>query len=377
MRHHRDTHILASKPDRRGVVSLIVALVAILALAAPAEAAPSSKKAIWGPTRVDGVSQFPIYQDLGVGIYQLGLNWSDIAAQRPQNPTDPADPAYDWPEYADFALSEAPRYGMQVSLMVSFAPSWANGGKSKNWAPKRRQYYADFMTAAARRYPQVKLWMVWGEPSRRSQFMPLARDVKRTKRLTRAQARGPRIYARILDAAYAALKGVDPANVVIGGNTFTTGDISPYKFIRAMKLPNGKPPRLDLYGHNPFTARKPNLRKPPLRDGFADFSDLDTLAGWVDRAYRPLRKRPRLFLSEFFLPTDHQNHEFNFYVSQQTQASWLKAALRIARRTRRIYTLGWFSLYDDPPRPGGDEVNRGLIDIRGRRKPAYYAYRDG
>ena len=30
-------------------------------------------------------------------------------------------------------------------------------------------------------------------------------------------------------------------------------------------------------------------------------------------------------------------------------ASWLRSALRITRRSRRIYTLGWFSLYDDPP----------------------------
>ena len=39
------------------------------------------------------------------------------------------------------------------------------------------------------------------------------------------QAEAPRLYARILDAAYGALKGVSRRNLVIGGDTFTTGDI--------------------------------------------------------------------------------------------------------------------------------------------------------
>jgi len=136
-----------------------------------------------------------------------------------------------------------------------------------------------------------------------------------------------------------------------------------------------------MYGHNPFTLRPPGLRqglfRPPT--GYADFSDLDTLWGWLDRhGYRDGRgRRLRLFLSEWTLPTDHPNHEFNFYVSHEVQARWLRDALRIVREQRRLYSLGWHALYDDPPRPRGDEVNRGLIDIRGRRKPSFYAYRDG
>jgi hypothetical protein len=82
-------------------------------------------------------------------------------------------------------------------------------------------------------------------------------------------------------------------------------------------------------------------------------------------------------LSEFSLPTDHTNIEFNFFVRRQTQALWLRRALRITRRWHRIYTLGYLGLYDDPPRPDGLEVNRGLIDLSGHRKRAYRAFRDG
>jgi hypothetical protein len=354
-----------------------VALLAAVALAPPASAArPSSKKAIWGPVAVNGVSQFPIYRDLGAGIYETGLRWNAVAPTRPATPRDPADPAYIWPLELDVAISEAAKSGIRVAVVLSGSPPWANGGRPPRWAPERSQDFADFARAAARRYPAVRLWMVWGEPSRNDNFMPLVHE-RRGHRLTREQARAPRRYARLLDAAYGALKSVSARNLVIGGNTFTTGDISPRNWIRNLRLPNGRPPRMDMYGHNPFTGRRPDLRKPPLGYGFADFSDLDTLAGWIDRYLGRRRSPLRLFLAEFLIPTDHPNYEFDFYVTRRTQADWVAAALRITRRWSRIYTLGWYSLYDDPPNSAGNQVNRGLIDARGRRKPAYFAFRRG
>jgi hypothetical protein len=219
----------------------------------------------------------------------------------------------------------------------------------------------------------VRLWQIWGEPSRHANFKPMPRF----------ESTGPRRYARILDAAYVALKHANRRNLVIGGNTFTTGDVSPKAFIQAMRLPNGRPPRMDMYGHNPFSARRPALRQGPLGFGFADFSDLDTLARWVDRylGRRPGGGRLKLYLSEFTLPTDHLNYEFNFYVTRATAASWLRTALRITRRWSRIYTLGWIGLYDQRPNgpngTPGDEVNRGLLDWTGKKKPAYAAYKNG
>jgi hypothetical protein len=359
--------------NRLRLGSLVSAAVAaaILCGAAPAEAAPSLKKAIWGPARVDGRSQFPIYRDLGVGIYQAKLNWSDIAPIRPARPTDPADPAYLWPRELRFVVREARRNHIRVALQIIFSPSWANGGRNREWAPRPRAF-AQFATAAARRYPSVRHWLVWGEPNAQRNFMPLPYQ----------RPTGPRLYSRILDAGYGALKRVRRRNLVIGGNTFTSGDVRPRKFIKSMRLPNGRPPRMDLYGHNPFTTRRPALWRPYVGYGFADYSDLDTLAGWVDHYLGRARGRPiKLFISEFTVPSDHANDTFNFHVSRRTQAAWLGAALRIARRWPRIYTFGWFTLYDEPPtNPGGapgNEVNWGLLDWRGRPKPSYRAFERG
>ncbi len=84
-----------------------------------------------------------------------------------------------------------------------------------------------------------------------------------------------------------------------------------------------------------------------------------------------------MFLSEISLPTDHANFEFNFFLTRATQAAWLSSALRIARRCPRIYTFGYLGLYDDPLRSDGLQVERGLVDRQGVRKPAFNAFKRG
>jgi hypothetical protein len=359
------------------IVVIAGALCALVGVHPVGAGAPTPRKAIWGPLERNGASLFPVYRDLGAGIYQLTLRWEAVAPARPARARDPFDPAYRWPPELDDAVAAADRHGLRVSVLVTGAPAWANGGRAPIWAPRRKRDFADFLRAAARRYPSIRLWMIWGEPSRLDRFQPL--EAAMSVRLTRAQKRGPRRYARLLDAGYGALKAENRRNLIIGGNTWSGGEVVPRNFVRAMRLPNGRRPRMDLYGHNPFTVRRPDLRKGPVGYGYADFSELDALARWLDRfGYRNSKRRPlRLFLSEFTLPTDHKNHEFNFWVTRETQAKWIRAALRITRRWRRIYTFGYLGLYDDAQRPDGLEVNRGLIDREGRKKPAYRAFKRG
>ena len=357
----------------RPVVLLAMLVGALLAVSAPADAAPSRKKAIWGPVEVDGRSQFPIYADLGVGIFQVDLQWALTAPTRPAAPRDPADPAYRWPASIDLAVREAARHDMAVSLLVLGTPGWANGGRSREWAPDDPEDYADFLEAAKRRWPSIRHWMIWAEPSKASNWQPLVAD--RGRPLRGGARLGPRLYARLLDTAYGRLKALDRRNLVIGGNTYTVGTVRPLYFLRAMRLPDGRAPRMDLYGHNPFSLRRPDIAAGPLGNGFADFADLDTLARWVDRNLGRRNGRLRLFLSEYSLPTDKPNYELNFHVSRRVQARWLAQAYREARGWSRIYTLGYLGLYDEPPNAAGNEVRRGLIDASGRRKPAYGAYR--
>ena len=370
----------APSPLRRTLASWAgtVALVAMLTFAltlsayvAASGAQAADLKALWGPSLHDGKSLFPTYRELDVKIYEDRLPWQSIATRRPSNPRNPHDPAYTWPAEVTQAVAEAGRYHMQVALQIIGAPPWANSGKPWNWAPTNPQDYANFAIAASERYPSVHLWMIWGEPSRGHNFEPLD-PAKPFAKLNVHQRSAPHRYARILDAAYGALKSVSRANLVIGGMTGAAGDVSTPEWIENMRLPDGRPPRMDMYGHNPFTAREPNLADPPTVDQSIGFSDLGRLTTLVDSYFgRPGDPRPKLFLSEWTIPTK-PDEEFTYFAEFLVQARWITAGLRIASRLSSIYAVGWIHLYDEPPVSYG-----GLIETDGAKKPGYFAWKDG
>ena len=340
---------------------LLCAAVAVFGAASPAPA-EAALKAMWGPaTLPNGASAFPIYKRLGVDVLQHQVRWRDVAVSRPADPQNPADPAYRWPKAVDDAVAEGDRYGIRSALMIRDTPDWANGNRGAQWVPQRVSDYADFAVAAARHYGTVRHWMIWGEPTRGDSFKPMPRNA----------TGGPRAYAVLLDRAYGALKKLRRSNIVIGGMTWTGGVVSPSKFIRWMRLPNGRRPRLDWYGHNPFSARFPRLSRRPYAPGIRDFSDIDSIYSELRRHYP--RPAPRLWLSEFSVSARRSNRAFAFHVSERAQARWLTAAYRIAARNRFVAGLGWYTLLDEPESEGS--LTNGLLDATGRPKPAYYAYR--
>jgi hypothetical protein len=331
----------------------------------------SALKGIWGPSTRGGVSLFPIYRDLGVKLYQDSLHWDLIAPRRPRHPRNPNDPAYAWPAEVTTALAQAKPYRMQVALQIIGAPRWANGDKPPKWRPYYPRDYANFAIAASKRYRSVHLWMIWGEPSRFHNFRPLT-PARPYVPLNAHQRIAPHLYSRMLDKAYGALKAVSPSNLVIGGMTDSAASISTPQWIENMRLPDGRPPRLDMYGHNPFSIRSPNLANLPSPNQQIDFSDLGRLSELVSHDLgRPENPDPRLFLSEWTIPTAVDN-EFNFHVDPRLQALWITRGLGIARQLPSIYALGWIHLYDEPPASAG-----GLIKADGTRKPGYFAWKNG
>jgi hypothetical protein len=338
-----------------------VILTAIMAsfAAAAAPTAPMDK-AIWGPLRLpDGSSAFRLYRRLGVGTFQIQLDFAETSPERPADATDPLDPAYRWPAEIDEAIEEAAPRDIDVALLVNRAPPWANGGRVPTWAP-RPQRFRDFLTAASRRYPAVRRWMIWGEPNRSDRFQPAGPN----------RRKAPRVYARVLDAAYAGLKKASRRNVVIGGMTWTGGEVRPVQFLHWLRLPNGRRPRLDWYGHNPFPFRYPRLKAEPLSGGWRDISDMDLFVREVAHAFPG---RPRLWLSEFTIQSDQPSNIFELHVTRRQQARWLTAAYRIANRLPQIAGLGWIGLLDQPP--GRGSSHWGLMTYDGRPKPALEAYR--
>jgi hypothetical protein len=370
---------------------LLVLTLAGLTVAAPAQAQVTRKKAMWGPLLTPDGSKptWPIYADLGVGIFQYRLDWKTVATERPQNPTDPEDPAYDWPSSLDDNIQEAGKYGIEILLMVRQTPEWSNGVPFWWNSPKRLADYGDFLEAAAKRYPRIRHWMVWGEPSRTTGLNPPVTEGASFAQKSRERGQ---YYARMLDMAYGRLKRVSRSNLVIGGNSYDQNAAAPgfqpaRRWVRNLKLPNGKPPRLDMYGHNPFSSRSPNLKQKPRRDARgrdllgADFADLDTLHKDVNRFLRRKRgKKIPIFVSEYALQTDRDSEVFNFHVSRETQAKWLRQALRTVRRSKWIYSFGYFRLNDTRPDNANDNTfpTWGLMSSDlSEKKPGYFAFKRG
>jgi hypothetical protein len=378
---------------------LTVGICAPLVLVTAAGAGASTTKAIWGPSSFDAnsaacptpdpCSAFPIYRELGVDVYQFELRFSEIAPTPPADPRNPNDPAYHWPARADTIVREAAANGIQPAALIQLSPPWANGGRSIVWAPDPTAF-ANFAYAASRRYPSIKLWMIWGEPMLGFNFQPMPPNSKL----------GPRTYGRILDKTYVALKQASPQNLVAGGSTVTQQVHgfrgTPATFIKWMRLKNGRMPRMDLLSHNPYWPRFPRLQDGPFFPGYGGISDIDSLhkdllkiygkrvkknrkrtkAGAARKRKSKHAKVPRLWLSEYTVVSDQflcSDCLFGaVFLSRAEQARWLSAAYAIAGSQKYVAGLGWFTLMDDPERPGS--VNWGLMQADGVRKPSFFAY---
>ena len=343
-----------------------MSIAMVIALTALPSSAGAFDKAIWGYAFQNGVNQFPIYQKLGINTIEIDLDWYLIAPQRPSDPSNPNDPAYQWPASVQEVVTQAAAFHMRVLLQVIGAPGWANGGHPWNWAPSPASY-ATFAATAAREYPSVHQWMIWGEPNRPGNFSPETAATP-GRPLNAAQKVAPHNYARILDAAYGALKAVSASNTVIGGCTFTSGAIDTEQWIENLRLRNGRPPRMDVYAHNPFSWRAPSFSPAPSPHGQIQIADLQRLGGLISRN---LGRRIPIFLSEVTEPTA-PDEEFFWYTSPAGQAKWITEALHTARSWKRISGLGWIHLYDDPPVSYG-----GLVTAKGVNKPGFAAFARG
>src|SRR5262249_1370563 len=131
-------------------------------------------------------------------------------------------------------------HGLTPLVTLYGSPSWANGGRSENWAPTSTSTFASFAESVAKRYPFVHLWTIWNEPNQRRWLQPTS----------------PAVYTQqLLNRAYAAIHRASPQSLGAGGVTAprgSTGGVSPVAWIAGMKKAHA---RLDAYAHNPYPLR--------------------------------------------------------------------------------------------------------------------------
>lgn len=339
------------------------------------------------------------------GIVRLNIGWAQVARVRPPSEAAASDPSwsgYDWTS-VDGPVTEAIARGLQVQITIAGgAPSWAEGPARPKWAPRGSwrpdvEAYAAFAHATAVRYsgaytppgaiaplPRVRYWQAWNEPNLSIYLTPQWRRARHGW-----APESPAVYRAMLDAFYAAVKGVQPDALVLSAGTAPYGDLPggermpPAQFVRNLLCldESGKharrcsnPARFDVLDHHPYSVQGPFFRAYN-RDDVA-IADLGKLT-------RPLRRAERLHtiggarhhqvwvteLSWDSSPPDPQG------VPAAMQARWLEQAFELLWQ-EGVSTAMWYQIVDSPPVPSyAASYQSGVYLLDGRPKLSAEAFR--
>ena len=341
----------------------------------------------------------------GAKIVLLDVYWSG-AAPKVRAPgfdaTNPADPGYDWTE-ADYAIRALAQSGVQVALMITDAPQWAEGPHRPSsaapgtWEPNATAY-GQFAQAIARRYsgsfpdpqhpgatlPAVRYWQAWAEPNL---YLHLAPQWARSGgRLVPAS---PVIYRSLLNAFYAGIKRVNPRNSVVTAGTGPFGDspggqrMSPALFVRELLCLHGSalrpercpnPAHFDILAHHPYEVGAPTTKALNVDDVSApDLGKLTRPVRVAVRLGRALPRGPKRFwVTEFSYDSNPPNPQA---VSTDTQARWLEESFYVFWR-QGVDTVVWYLIRDQAPIPDYASAYESGVYLRdGTPKPSLEAFR--
>jgi hypothetical protein len=312
----------------------------------------------------------------GATLIRTIVNWSHVAPRRPRDASDPFAPGYHLDDL-DELVRNATQRGMDVLLTIWGTPAWANGGAGPNVPPTDPTDLEVFARALATRYsgaypgyPFVRYFSVWNEPNSglflSPQFDAHGRPV------------APRVYARLVEAAYAGIKSGSPRALVGAGETAARGydrpvpgfhdSESPGRFAR---LVAAAAPRLpfdawSLHPYPPTDRSSPGAHEAWPMAGLGDLDALESsLVRWFER-----RRPVRLWVTEFAYRT---SPPVAGGASYRQQASYLLQAIALARAQPDVDLFVWFGFRDTV----GQRWESGLVDRSGNAKPALASFELG
>jgi hypothetical protein len=360
---------------------------------------------------------------LGADRLRVTAGWSELAPQprartRPSAPFDARD-SRTYPQGAwlklDHAVRSAAAAGLEVMIDVAFwAPRWATkraspGPGGERYAPRPAEFGA-FAEAVARRYdgrfratrsgpplPAVRMFTTWNEPNDPAFLLP---QWRRDRRTGKKRPMSPHVYRRMHEAAYDAIKAVQPGSTVLIGGTASDGSkgrgVAPLRFIRelacvdrALRPLRGEPAckgfeplRADGFAHHPYSrTTTPGAIDPDPDD--VPIGDLDRLESLLDElaARGRFATRPPLYLTEYAYETGPPDPFQRF--GPEDQARFMGWSTYLAYTSPSVRMFAQFLLRDLAPdetgaRPGTraywKDWQSGLLFADGTPKPAAQAF---
>jgi cellulase (glycosyl hydrolase family 5) len=362
--------------SRRATVLLLLVLTLTVALANGARAADrmwvgftDDPKLRFDPDRQPTLDRVAASH---ATIVRTVVQWWTTAPTRPADATDPFDPAYHFDDL-DELVRNAQRRGLEIEFAVWGTPSWANGGKSPQYAPDSSLDYQQFMQALASRYsgrypgyPFVRFYGIWNESNLatflRPQFDSAGNIV------------GPAVYAKL---AVAGLRGVKAGNaqaLVAIGETSSNGrnrhvagltdTVAPGTFLERVAK---SAPRLkfDAWAQHPYPFPVAQPPTQQVRWPNVGMTSLPQLESALDRHFR---KGIPIWITEYGNET--KPGEPNG-VTEKQQVVYLPQAIAIARRDPRVKVFVWFVFQDSTGSPWQSGLYR--LDGSGKRSAGAWA----
>ena len=314
--------------------------------------------------------EFEHVKSTGAQLAQTPLRWSAVAPNTEPaqwSPESPADPNYDW-ESVDLWVMHAVQAGLTPVLQVRGAPSWAQRCPTliSHDAPCKPDptALAAFAKAAARRYsghfeglPRVRYWQGLDEPNLSLFFNPQFEGGKPVS---------PRLYRKLINAFYSAVKSVDRSDLVLAGGlgpiAIPQYTIGPMRFARLMLCMTGRqrphPTRghceggvhFDIFDIHPYTTGGPTRQGGKDDVELGDIAKLQALLAAADRAGRihGKFKRTPLWITELSWDSNPPDPGG---LPMSIESQWTSEALYRSWRAG-VRDFFWFSLVDFEPEPG-------------------------
>ena len=289
------------------------------------------------------------------GVKDLGANWTRLTMSwREIEPNGKG--SYSALDRYDTAFANAAATGANVIVTVYSSPQWASGRTDPDSPPVDPQDYADFLRFAATRWgDKVDAWEIWNEQNSSASW---------------STGPSPSAYARLLKAAYPAVKLVDPSALVVYGGV----SHNDYRFIEQSYAAE---PSLGEYYDVMATHPYPTAANlPPERIWF----DGDgRLAVKSFSAYREVRAvmlangddKP-LWFTEFGWST---NTLVDQGVSESTQAAYYTRAMQCVEQDPYVEVAIW-SIYRNRVHDSNTWLAQlGLVRTDFSTKPAYDAFK--
>jgi hypothetical protein len=277
--------------------------------------------------------------------------WNRIAGAQSTQRRPPRHYRYDFSQLDSLAAAAQQR-GLPLQLVLTGkSPAYATADhRVGNYRPSPK-LYAAWVRAVARRYAgRGYRYSIWNEPNYIGWLSPLKS--------------APRLYRRLADAGYRAIKSADPSAEVLLGELASFSDsrrsVAPIDFIEGMRCRRCARLAADGFAYHPYDlTHSPGSR--PRFGAQVTIGTLDRLFAALDGS-RLFRRQLPVYLTEWGYATSGSRA-----VTPARQAEWTAEALTLVRRQRRVRQLVQYGVYSTP----NGSWDTGIATPWGSPMPAY------